>query len=252
MVYRLLPRVSGSCAPAYSPDQESACATPRCVRRGRPALPVVVVSALLCLGAANIVARATWREVEDGVLWTPRAEGVVAAEIAAGTPAAARRPEARRPAARDRRPAGAAGRRDVVDGAARGRARARRCATPCCGSARAKSIDVRIAPIPERPGRALLPAGRRRHLHAAGRRRRAAAPAARSGDAALLLAGGRLLRRLHVLVQRPARSSRLGLLLGRRDLDPACCRRCSSTSRWCSRSGRGAGRRARRARARRR
>jgi S1-C subfamily serine protease len=49
----------------------------------------VVVSALLCLGAANIAARATWREVEDGVLWSARAEGVVAAEVAAGTPAEA-------------------------------------------------------------------------------------------------------------------------------------------------------------------
>src|SRR5215207_9977778 len=48
----------------------------------RPALPVVVVSLLLCLGAANIASRATWREVEDGVLWTTRLEGVVAAEVA--------------------------------------------------------------------------------------------------------------------------------------------------------------------------
>ena len=55
----------------------------------RPALPIFVVSALLCLGAANITSRATWREVEDGVLWASRAEGVVAEEIAEGTPAAA-------------------------------------------------------------------------------------------------------------------------------------------------------------------
>ena len=55
----------------------------------RPALPLVVVSVLLCLGAANVVARATWREVEDGVLWRSWPEGVVAAEIAPGTPAAA-------------------------------------------------------------------------------------------------------------------------------------------------------------------
>jgi two-component system, NtrC family, sensor kinase len=53
----------------------------------RPALPVVVVSLLLCLGAANIASRATWREIEDGVLWTLRAEGVVAAEIAPGSSA---------------------------------------------------------------------------------------------------------------------------------------------------------------------
>ena len=57
-------------------------------RWGRPALPVVVVSVLLCLGAANVASRATWREVEDGALWRSRAEGVVAADIAPGTPAA--------------------------------------------------------------------------------------------------------------------------------------------------------------------
>ena len=55
----------------------------------RPALPVVVVSVLLCLGAANIASRAAFREVEDGVLWATRSEGVVAADIADGTPAAA-------------------------------------------------------------------------------------------------------------------------------------------------------------------
>jgi PAS domain S-box-containing protein len=43
----------------------------------------------LCLGAANIKARATWHEVEDGVLWLQRTEGVIAGEIARGTPAAA-------------------------------------------------------------------------------------------------------------------------------------------------------------------
>ena len=57
-------------------------------RWGRPTLPIVVVSVLLCLGAANVAARATWREVEDGVLWRAQAEGVVAADIAVGTPAA--------------------------------------------------------------------------------------------------------------------------------------------------------------------
>src|SRR5262245_13637328 len=59
------------------------------LRWSRPALPLAVVSALLCLGVANIKARATWHEVEDGVLWLQRGDGVVAGEIARGTPAAA-------------------------------------------------------------------------------------------------------------------------------------------------------------------
>jgi len=58
-------------------------------RWSKPALPVVVVSVLLCLGAANIASRAAFLEVEDGVLWASRAEGVVAADIADATPAAA-------------------------------------------------------------------------------------------------------------------------------------------------------------------
>jgi hypothetical protein len=49
------------------------------------ALAVVVV--LLVLGAANVYVRATWREVEDGVLWMKRAQGITAAEIAEATPA---------------------------------------------------------------------------------------------------------------------------------------------------------------------
>jgi two-component system NtrC family sensor kinase len=55
----------------------------------RPALPVVVVAALIALGAANMAALSTWREVEDGVLWRLSAEGVVAADVAPKTPAEA-------------------------------------------------------------------------------------------------------------------------------------------------------------------
>jgi len=58
-------------------------------RWSRPALPVIVVTGLLCLGVANITARATWREVEDGVLWRQQAEGIVAADVAPDSPAAA-------------------------------------------------------------------------------------------------------------------------------------------------------------------
>jgi len=46
------------------------------------ALPVVVTVCLLAFGLANVVSRATSREVEDGVLWVERSAGVVAAEVA--------------------------------------------------------------------------------------------------------------------------------------------------------------------------
>ena len=45
--------------------------------------------------------------------------------------------------------------------------------------------------------------------------------AARSGDAAFLLAVRRVLRGVHVLVQRPPRPAGLGVLLGRRRRDGA-------------------------------
>ena len=60
----------------------------RRTRWWKPALPLVVVTALLCLGVANIAALATFREVEDGVLWVLRDDGVAAREIASGSPAA--------------------------------------------------------------------------------------------------------------------------------------------------------------------
>jgi PAS domain S-box-containing protein len=53
----------------------------------RPAFPVVVVAALLCLGLVNIFTRATWRAVEDGVFWQAGPAGVVVGEIAPGSPA---------------------------------------------------------------------------------------------------------------------------------------------------------------------
>jgi PAS domain S-box-containing protein len=44
-----------------------------------------VVGALICLALLNVHQRATWSEVEDGVLWRSINGGVVAAEIAPGT-----------------------------------------------------------------------------------------------------------------------------------------------------------------------
>jgi two-component system NtrC family sensor kinase len=47
-----------------------------------------LVATLLVLGAANIALRATWHQVEDGVLWRDTVQGVVAVEIADRTAAA--------------------------------------------------------------------------------------------------------------------------------------------------------------------
>jgi two-component system NtrC family sensor kinase len=49
------------------------------------ALAVVIV--LLGLGLANVSVRATWSEVEDGVLWVSRSQGVTAVQIADSAPA---------------------------------------------------------------------------------------------------------------------------------------------------------------------
>src|SRR4051812_35549890 len=46
---------------------------------------MLVVAALLCLAALNIYQRATWSEVEDGVLGRSPNGAVVATEIAPGT-----------------------------------------------------------------------------------------------------------------------------------------------------------------------
>jgi len=50
---------------------------------------VSVVVLLVALGVANVAMYSRWHEVEDGVLWSARAEGVTASEVAAGTAAAA-------------------------------------------------------------------------------------------------------------------------------------------------------------------
>src|SRR6266511_1619862 len=41
-----------------------------------------LVGVLLCFGALNIAVRATWHQLEDGVLWDGRPEGVIAADVA--------------------------------------------------------------------------------------------------------------------------------------------------------------------------
>src|SRR5713101_8781700 len=56
---------------------------------GRSGFAVLVVLVLIGLGLANIVMHTRWNEVEDGVLWAARSEGVVATEITAGSAGAA-------------------------------------------------------------------------------------------------------------------------------------------------------------------
>src|SRR5215831_11089371 len=56
---------------------------------GRTAFAVAVVIVLIVLGVANIAMYSRWHEVEDGVLWGARAEGVTALDVAAGSPAVA-------------------------------------------------------------------------------------------------------------------------------------------------------------------
>jgi two-component system, NtrC family, sensor kinase len=51
----------------------------------RSVLALVVVVVLVALGAANIAMRMQWHEVEDGVLWNRRAEGLTASQVAAGS-----------------------------------------------------------------------------------------------------------------------------------------------------------------------
>src|ERR1051326_7698632 len=48
----------------------------------------LVVAALLCLAALNVIQRASWSEVEDGVLWRNHDGEVVAVEVARDTAAA--------------------------------------------------------------------------------------------------------------------------------------------------------------------
>src|SRR5215217_9355606 len=53
----------------------------------RSTVHLAVVAALLCLAAANIAVRATWSELEDGVLWDESTGALTAKEIADGSPA---------------------------------------------------------------------------------------------------------------------------------------------------------------------
>jgi two-component system, NtrC family, sensor kinase len=61
---------------------------PEWAASGPALLTLAATAVLLVLGISNIVYRAAWHEAEDGVLWEKRVEGVIAAEVAPGSPAA--------------------------------------------------------------------------------------------------------------------------------------------------------------------
>jgi two-component system NtrC family sensor kinase len=119
-------------------------------RWSRPAVPLIVVAGLLCLGAANIAARATWREVEDGVLWKQQGQGIVAAEVAPDSAAASvgiRRGDLL--LAIDDRPV-----QDVADVVAvlHGSRSDRTLRYTTLRLGTREVIDVRLAPVPTGPG----------------------------------------------------------------------------------------------------
>jgi hypothetical protein len=54
------------------------------------AVVVFVALVLASLGIYNIVLKATWTIMDDGVFWKDATQGVVAARVAAGAPAPSR------------------------------------------------------------------------------------------------------------------------------------------------------------------
>src|SRR5262252_1067613 len=77
------PSMIDSLAPRAEPDEA------RWLVWGRSVFAVGVVVVLIVLGVANVVMYSRWHEVEDGVLWSARAEGVTASEVVPGSAAAA-------------------------------------------------------------------------------------------------------------------------------------------------------------------
>ena len=72
-----------------SPLSRAATNEARWLAWGRSAFAVVVVAVLVVLGVANVTMYSRWHEVEDGVLWSGRAEGVTATDVVSGSAAAA-------------------------------------------------------------------------------------------------------------------------------------------------------------------
>jgi two-component system NtrC family sensor kinase len=77
------PPMNDSLLPHAEPDEA------RWLAWGRSIFAVAVVIVLVILGIANVAMYSRWHEVEDGVLWSARAEGVTASDVVAGSAAAA-------------------------------------------------------------------------------------------------------------------------------------------------------------------
>src|SRR3954470_14217038 len=76
------PPMNDSLLPHAEPDEA------RWLAWGRSLFAVAVVIVLVILGIANVAMYSRWHEVEDGVLWSARAEGVTASDVVAGSAAA--------------------------------------------------------------------------------------------------------------------------------------------------------------------
>ena len=152
--------------------------------------------------------------MEDGVLWSQTGTDIVAREIAPGSPGERAGIQAGDLLlAIDGKPLASTD--DVVaalHAATRGSVLTY-SVLRMQGSPQLVNIAVEQSPV--RRARPVLRARGRRHLLAAGRRGRPPPSSGSPGHAAFLLAEHRVLRHAGVLVQRPARSPRLGLLLGR-------------------------------------
>src|SRR5919197_1664112 len=74
--------------PMPEPTQNPAIRESPFVAWGRSVFAVAVIVGLTALGIANMSMYSRWHEVEDGVLWAARSEGVTAIEIAPGSSAA--------------------------------------------------------------------------------------------------------------------------------------------------------------------
>ena len=185
----------------------------------RTFVSLTFVATLLGLGLANIALRATWHEVEDGVLWVTGPQGVTAAEVAPGSAAA-------QAGVRAGDVLLAIGDRPVeqpseVLAFVHAQSAGTRLRYTVLRLQSTEVVSLALAPLPQGTTALYFVLAAVGHLHAAGRRRGAAPPPQRRSHAAFLLVVPGVFRRHHVLVQRPAGSPRLVLLLDRRRLDSA-------------------------------